>query len=516
MSTRDGLPQAKKWFTDCLSSHTECKPPEDQHLPTRLLFLSSKLNKVKLCHSVGIDQQQNYATLSHSWGSAKFLTLLKSNLETFQQEIPLEALSKTFLDAIDVARFLGFQYLWIDSLCIVQDDEDDWAKESTLMCAVYGSSSLNLAASGARDGSSVGFLHPRTSHWRTQIPLTTATEQTARKHVEIYKKDVEWKLRSNELSERGWVVQERILAHRTVHFTDQQIYWECNAHICCEILPTTISNDSEYRLPYIKSRTTIENWSSIVLAYSDCYLTYDSDRLVALSGLAQLVYADSKIEYIAGMWRQGLAIQLCWYIKVRTSAREYKKYVAPSWSWASVPEAIYGVHLPSYNLIPEQEFITVEDIKMEYATDNPFSSITAATLRVSCEFLSRATVALAYPFRPSFNPHDVCIDGEKVACIIMPDIGLSIDKVLMDVFVLLIALVEGSFTGLIIRPVGVTGTFERIALFQSPMESPVEGRDKGKRTVFSVMKEGGGMVQEGDCVDVAVKDGRKRLVIDLV
>lgn len=143
-NTRDALPQAKAWLTRCMSTHHSCVldscnttdyDNQDAKLPTRLVDLRNA--SIRLCLGIDLEPGTKYATLSHCWGNKRFLTLKGDNYLEFLSQIPAEALSRTFLHAIEVAQYLGFQYLWIDSLCIIQDSNDDWKKESSLMSMVY-------------------------------------------------------------------------------------------------------------------------------------------------------------------------------------------------------------------------------------------------------------------------------------------------------------------------------------------------------------------------------------------
>lgn len=130
----------------------ECKVVSDapHRLPTRLLEIGEQNYQLRLC--IAPPPGTNYATLSHCWGRLKFLTLARSNLVAFQSAIPFGLLPKTFQDVVGIARKFGFQYLWIDSLCIIQDDREDWEREAPTMAHVYGGSGLNIAATGANDG----------------------------------------------------------------------------------------------------------------------------------------------------------------------------------------------------------------------------------------------------------------------------------------------------------------------------------------------------------------------------
>ena len=130
---RDDLELAKAWLRDCETVHPRCCASEAFEMPSRLIDdgCVDPPSCVKLCE--GMPSNTQYASLSHSWGSHQPLTLLNSNISQLKTRIELADLPKTFHDAIGVARRLNIRYLWIDSLCIMQDSENDWLKESALM-----------------------------------------------------------------------------------------------------------------------------------------------------------------------------------------------------------------------------------------------------------------------------------------------------------------------------------------------------------------------------------------------
>jgi hypothetical protein len=151
-------------------THGRCSTIEKMFLPTRLIFIGDSLPR--LMQAIEIKGCPKCATLSHCWGKLKSLVLRQDNVETFATRIPQEALPQSFKDAIEVARSLDIDYLWIDSLCIIQNnDSDDWAKEAAQMSSIYGGSYLNIAATSAVDGSK-GFLgnwHCFNSGFRAKI-----------------------------------------------------------------------------------------------------------------------------------------------------------------------------------------------------------------------------------------------------------------------------------------------------------------------------------------------------------
>jgi Heterokaryon incompatibility protein (HET) len=99
-----------------------------------------------------MNEKGQYVTLSHCWGQQKFLTTTKETLPLRTKGIEWDSMPRTFQDAATITRRLGFQYLWIDALCIIQDSEIDWETESAKMGSIYQDSVLTIAASDARDG----------------------------------------------------------------------------------------------------------------------------------------------------------------------------------------------------------------------------------------------------------------------------------------------------------------------------------------------------------------------------
>ena len=131
-------------------------------------------------------------------------------------------------DAVTVTRGLGERFLWIDSLCIIQDDADDWNIESKKMETVFGSAYCTIAASSAKN-STEGFLNPRSPRQCARLPDTALY---ICENIDNFHRDLE----EGELSKRSWVLQERALSCRTIHFTTTQTYWECGGGVHCESL----------------------------------------------------------------------------------------------------------------------------------------------------------------------------------------------------------------------------------------------------------------------------------------
>jgi hypothetical protein len=344
----------------------------------------------------------DYVTLSHCWGTLETLKLMKSNVQALSSTIPLHSLCKTFQDAVLVTSLLGYKYLWIDSMCIIQDDEDDWRKESALMSEVYGNAVVNLAATDAKDGS-VGLFHQRVVARITKQYVQTKSLQT----YEIPDERLYFRcLDRSPLSRRAWVFQERYLARRTVHFSAEQIFCECRSHIACEGWPegASVGADGPDDIPF-PSKSNMgdpEEWRNIIQLYSRTRLTYSKDKLVALSGVARQFQSVTGDQYVAGLWRTGLEVYLCWRVERSKTLRplpqsETSSYQAPSWSWASTNQPIhwYLYTMPLKNRFDNDNLcglISFLEIQLVPVGPDPLGQLQAAHLEIDCGPLIRGNV----------------------------------------------------------------------------------------------------------------------------
>jgi hypothetical protein len=360
-------------------------------LPTRLVSIQE--SNVRLRTRDSIPSNSEYATLSHCWGSRRYLTLKRDNLEAFHNEVPPAALSKTISDAIEVARHMGFSCIWIDTLCIVQDDPEDWKYESSAMCAVYSGSSLNIAASGASDGSE-GCYFARLEQDRCRINiqhynLSCRYDVVPENFIDTY-------LGTSPLLRRGWVMQERLLAPRTLHFTKTELFWECHCVNSCETYPDSIPQVLRQFVSLNKETLRPSMWTSIIKEYSSCHLTEATDKLVAISGIARHIQQYNHDQYVAGMWRTDLARQLCWRTRWPPRSRSaITSYIAPTWSWASSNGPIS--YMFAVELV-EAEYaiywITVLDVELKNTGHDVFGGLVSGTLHLMCNVLLRVDVKI--------------------------------------------------------------------------------------------------------------------------
>jgi hypothetical protein len=227
----------REWLRNCNNDSThECGPKGGSRLPTRLLDVGDEItpNILRLdCSEERISK--NYVALSHRWGDVNvhppFCTY-RSNVDRFRERIHFDELPQTFKDAVTITRAIGIRYLWIDSLCIIQRDDDDWRKESARMEEVFSGAYCTIVASRAA-GTHAGILgpHPRERQC-TALQKGSEPPFYVCDAIDDFRNDVEL----GHLNKRGWVFQEKALSRRSIYFTENQLYWECGHGIRCETL----------------------------------------------------------------------------------------------------------------------------------------------------------------------------------------------------------------------------------------------------------------------------------------
>lgn len=225
----------KEWLRVCQETHNHDqatpRPLSLEDLPTRVLDVCAPNGRgIRLIDSIAMESQ-DYAAFSHCWGKSPMLTTMDT-VDSLRERVDLETLPLSFQDAVTVTRGLKIRYLWIDSLCIIQDNKDDWDREAARMQHVFSNATCMIAASSA-SSSSEGFLRLERSArpWVTMRSPSGALLYLC-KSIDNFHRDVE----DAVLNKRGWVLQERALARRSIHFTSTQVYMECGKGVHCETL----------------------------------------------------------------------------------------------------------------------------------------------------------------------------------------------------------------------------------------------------------------------------------------
>lgn len=504
-NTEDVLPKCKTWLEDCAENH-QCVSPLNQQTPTRLLHLTD--SGVRLCLAEELLSPPKYATLSHCWGGLRFPMLKKSNIEDSRREIQLDFLPKTFQDAIRIARYLGITYLWVDSWCIVQDDAADWARESSKMTAIYGGSTVNIAASSSPDGT-YGCFFDRSKSWADLIGFKTEEKH---RWFDCTALNYSYYLATQPLAFRGWVLQEHVLPPRTLHFTEREIYWSCKQKFVSETCETQIPfwwrNGGFYQLA-TENLDSHKGWSNAVETYTRRRLTFPNDKLVAIAGLARDVQSTSEDVYVAGLWKEELKTQLCW--RVVGEGKRMVPYVAPTWSWASVNAEVSVHH--AYNEGQGATCIDIEGVNITHSTADPYGAISAATLRIKCRYL--ITAYFPKRFLGGETPTTLqLLSGSSTAIYAYPDIRDAVPGQYEKVYLLPIFFdlahkfpyIQGLMLDSTKR---APGQYERVGYFyQWDMGIPLGLQDPEKPDL---------QIGEDECVEITTEaDGTQRFVVEIV
>jgi hypothetical protein len=406
--------KAVSWFHECVTSHDKCGRLESAPvLPTRVLDVSG--GRVRLVSPQGL--QARYLCLSHRWGPNTASTT-RANVEEYHESIPWDVLSSTYQDAITFARRFSewhdakhgepVCHLWIDSLCIIQDSVADWKEQSQQMCDVYSNSSLTLVESYS-DGVGEKRLFSKQSarYVPSSVPVTDADGRT---HNFYYRNSIlhpDTQVNSGQLPiwTRAWVLQERLLSPHLLIFGSEELSWQCTTARCCECGADQLSVESwkrmtawkdsfKVRSPAATSRQKLDvalgkdpgaadhrrAWRLVAESYSQLELTYRSDTLPAMAGLAQSFKKQlGNVEYFGGMWwkrpdaeataselarmNSDSLLDLLWrleYIKDARTPRLEAPAVPVSWCWPSAQCPIIYPFLEDEVLVQYGVFLRVQ------------------------------------------------------------------------------------------------------------------------------------------------------------
>lgn len=400
----------QKCLDNCQSRHESCLAPSTV-LPKRLVYVTDQT--VKLVETGSLPYSP-YLTLSHCWGqNAKMMKTTKHNLDQMKAKIDWEELPAVFRDALMLTKSLGQQWIWIDALCIIQDDERDWQQQSSEMAAVYSNSFLNIAATSSPD-SHRGFfserntfaLPPTHAHeipvepWKLEdVSATTESGLLARfAHLPCHKitvghaRSFTTSTKIAPLLQRAWAFQELLLAPRNLHIASSEMIWECNTLLDCECgeIAYDTGNGKEVKVRFsnacqgrMSKEEVLELWYNIISLYSELKLTKPSDRPHALAGIASRFSQILKSEYIAGLWAIDIPKGLMWSPRRFIAAKDPS--IGPTWSWISryEPEN-YTALINNGRIKPDHRLqVHLSETKCEYADVDCFGRVPHGELVIS-------------------------------------------------------------------------------------------------------------------------------------
>jgi Heterokaryon incompatibility protein (HET) len=357
---------AESMLHTCLADHPQClSEKNDNFMPTRVIDVGSlhDAQKPRLIIPAASRIRGKYMTLSYCWGGRYDAMLTSATLNDYQSVIPVDSLPKTLRDAIHITQWFGIRFLWIDSLCILQDSVADWEYEAKTMSEVYRYSHLTIAALMA-ERSDLGCLALRNPlvHQPCWLFKRDGADIFIHPHSEDGTRSSETFYHSS-LRKRGWVLQERMLSRRILYFGDQ-LFWECGKEMRADLCPFSSTSQlrSLQRLsikrllsPLQMSTSTASHkwqnqpslleqvetlWKRITLDYTTANLTVKSDRLLAITGIINYIQQCTGFRNLAGLWQPFLLQQLLW----ETGRKNYALLNgrAPSWSWIGVDIQVFN------------------------------------------------------------------------------------------------------------------------------------------------------------------------------
>jgi Heterokaryon incompatibility protein (HET) len=390
---KECLELAKKWMTDCVNLHRDCTRKSPSRSPRRIVDIGSDNTKMRLLEDEVV--YGPYAALSHCWGTTHPLDTTLYTLNCRKQKLEWTSMPATFRDAITVTRELGLRYLWIDSLCIIQDDDRDWELESAKMGSIYEGAHIVIAASMST-GPDHSFLAPRRIMFTDFLELNYQRKDgsvclvKARPVVELNKS-------IDPLDRRAWTFQEQRRAVRLLRYSATELQWDCRTKSTCECESVHLKGFDldiiygRYCVPEVDSSSEMlfHNWQTMLQPYTRRRLTRKSDILPAISGIAAHVHEKTSSCYLAGLWKDNLPSDLLWKVSatlrdgIRTFSgdifgfsllRTMPTYRAPTFSWASIDSEVEKSR-GNFNTDSQIDAVIL-DAQCTLKGTNPFGEVT--------------------------------------------------------------------------------------------------------------------------------------------
>ncbi|KAB8199112.1 heterokaryon incompatibility protein-domain-containing protein [Aspergillus parasiticus] len=415
MNCKVAAHKAGQWLGQCTDFHQACSKREKPVLPKRVVRLAS-YNVSPALYETSDGERADYVALSYCWGGEKHLLTTQNTIRSHKAGIPWSKIPQTLKDAMHLTLELGVEFIWIDALCIIQDDLVDWKEEASKFGSVYRSALITISATASPNTTSGIFCDQRSQRHKLR------THVASMKNIDIYMRQAcstthvglfeHLNIFGNGYQEeealpilgRGWTFQERILSRRLLHCSGEEIAWECfSGDIHCECasrVPYTRPNVPREMHGHLRSipdtkkaiegrlrdgvseawdgaNSPLREWQELTMAYSSCQFTYPRDRLVALEGIAQQFQQFRLGSYFLGMWGQNFHFQLDWMIMTLDESRRLD---VPTWSWASV------YHKCQYNFhpfSPSYQSVWLCDIVRSPSDVPPHSDISSRALVIS-------------------------------------------------------------------------------------------------------------------------------------
>ncbi|KAK6065984.1 HET domain-containing protein [Seiridium cupressi] len=377
----------QEWIQECSTKHLACRKPSGSRGrnspgPKRLVDTGALDDEISLRlieWPLDPSQPVEYCAFSYCWGQDPSL-FFTTTLDTYDERLKgfqMEQIPRTIRDAVKITRRAGCRYLWVcayqlwfqvigqreawaltchqvDAICIIQRDKLDREAESCRMHHICRNAYLVIAATeNSSPGHGIFASRPPVGNFEFDH-LGKSYQLSVMDHVDHspwrqYKRTVDTQPipRQPSLHTRAWTYQERLLATRIIHYTANELVWECSSGCHCECRQLQHYDPADQydiglslQSHYFRYIGTNEGWKSVIEHYSVRNLTVQSDKLTALAGLARRFSTLSMGKYLAGIWYSQLPDALPWRIQLPKKPGQYR---APSWSWASLDGEVMGI-----------------------------------------------------------------------------------------------------------------------------------------------------------------------------
>jgi len=353
---------ARKWRNTCIEEHGKsCGKAAQEKMSSRVVDVGPVGGSQEPRLRITGHEKGEWVALSHCWGSQCQFVTNSNNLNARQRILPLKDMPKTFSDAIIVTRQLGYRYLWIDSICILQGDHEVWITESSRMRDYYKHAVVTISADFA-PGDQVGFLTKRADRYPEAVMELESGEKLG---IRIGITCPTFRDEDTCISRRAWTLQEFVLSPRSLLYTLQQLVWECqtqkygesdenmlggndlNLYRATKRLFSTPALGKEQFPDFQEFFDPVYRWYILMNDYCTRELTDMNDLFPAISGLTREIQQQSGYSYLAGIWVEDIHRGLLW--KLTGAGQPLTKGYAPSWSWASLG-TLPGALDPSHDL----------------------------------------------------------------------------------------------------------------------------------------------------------------------
>lgn len=411
--------------SECRQHHPQCQGKGTPLLPTTVLDISTCTSDgtVRL-HDSFNNERRDYVALSYCWGGPQKTVTTKANRNAHQQQgIAVAKLPRSIADAVLITAQLGIPYLWVDALCITQDDHEAKAREIENMGDVYSNATLVLFASGLSRAADDGILNYLDEV--AVVPLLTRITPTGEDQGQaciVHVALSHTKNRIAPLDSRGWTFQERYLSSRRLECCGAAgislTCIESTSRFACDAWTTTDANFEELFVDNHKKeghgRDGVSTWHELISDYCFRHFTIKEDRLPAIAGLAKRHMALSSHlsspssknggVYLAGLWKNQIIDDLMWQATIVPENRlSLDQYRQPGWSWISVldhrpGQIICGVSKQTKH----QDLITTEASLVRHSMhlahiDAPFGHVLDGTITLHAKIAPVSGSFLAAP-----------------------------------------------------------------------------------------------------------------------